>query len=102
MDPAEKDFLLALYGKLWENSNTQGSRLWTLLSVYAGAVGLALGAGQIAGAGLYASLVILLFTWWPLFIILNATWQDQRHRLFMERIEDRLPGGRQRRRPGAT
>src|SRR4051812_21105824 len=90
MDPSEKDFLLALYGKLWDNINARSTRLWTLLSVYAGAVGLALGATQIAAAGLYASTVLVLFSWWPLFLTLNATWLDRQNRLYMDRIEDKF------------
>src|SRR3954451_23089879 len=92
MDPAEKDFLLALYGKLWDNINARSTRLWTLLSVYAGAVGLAFGATQIAAAGLYASVVLVLFSWWPLFLTLNATWLDRQNRLYMDRIEDKFAG----------
>src|SRR3954466_13525339 len=87
MEPADKDFILALYGKLWDNLNSRGARLWTLLSVYAAAVGLAFGASQVTNAGLYSSVVIVLFTWWPLFITLNATWLDRQNRLYMDRIE---------------
>src|SRR3954451_25049141 len=92
MDPTDKDFILALYGKLWDNLNSRGARLWTLLSIYAAAVGLAFGASQVTNAGLYSSVVIVLFTWWPLFITLNATWLDRQNRLYMDRIEDKFAG----------
>ncbi len=94
MDKDTKDFLLALYSKLWDNINNKDSRLWTFLSVYGGGVALVFTVGKLANVELYSVCVILVLTLWALSIVANATWWSLRNRLMIQGIENRFPGAK--------
>jgi hypothetical protein len=91
MESQNKDFVLALYNKLWENINNKDTRLWTFLSIYGAAVALAFGAGKLIDMQVYASFLVLILTFWALFIVLNADWWDLRNRLMVAGIEHKFP-----------
>jgi hypothetical protein len=91
MDSDERDFLLHLYDKLWENMDSKEARLWNYLSVYGAAIALAFAVGEFADIQLYALAVILALTVWALLIIINANWWYRRNQLIVTRIENKFP-----------
>ena len=92
MDPNQKEFLLHLYDKLWDNINQKESRVWTFLSVYGAVIGIALGSGAVTSLGLYGVLAVLLLTYWAVQIVLDADWWSIRNRTMVGGIEARFPG----------
>jgi hypothetical protein len=91
MDKDNKDFLLALFNKLWDNINNKDSRLWTFLSLYGAGVTVIFTVGKVTNFELYAAVIIEVMTLWALAIIANATWWDIRNRLMVVAIEKKFP-----------
>ncbi len=94
MDPDDKDFLLHLYDKLWDNINEKEATVWTFLSVYGAVIGLALGSATFKSIGIYGVFAALLLTYWAAHIVLNADWWSIRNRAMVSRIERRFPNAR--------
>jgi hypothetical protein len=90
MNQDDKDFLLHLYDKLWENMGRKEGRLWSYLSIYGAALALSLGVGQYAGTQNYSVLIALALTVWAVLIVVNANWWYVRNRLMVTQIEKRF------------
>ncbi|HEX8845146.1 MAG TPA: hypothetical protein VF791_10905 [Pyrinomonadaceae bacterium] len=90
-----KEFLLHLYDQLWENMRAKENRLWSFLSLYGAAVGLVFAGGQasgLAGAELFALIIVMGLTTWAILIMLNANYWIRRNLLMVGGIEDKYPG----------
>lgn len=91
----DKEFLLHLYDQLWENMRAKENRLWSFLSLYGAAVGLVFAGGQasgLAGAELFALIIVIGLTAWAVLIMLNANYWIRRNLLMVGGIEERYPG----------
>jgi hypothetical protein len=93
-DGEGKEFLLHLYDQLWENMRAKENRLWSFLSLYGAAVGLVFAGGQasgLAGAELFALIIVMGLTVWAILIMLNANFWIRRNLLMVGGIEERYP-----------
>jgi hypothetical protein len=91
----DKEFLLHLYDQLWENMRAKENRLWSFLSLYGAAVGLVFAGGQasgLAGAELFALIIVMGLTAWAVLIMLNANFWIRRNLLMVGGIEKKYPG----------
>lgn len=94
-DGDSKEFLLHLYDQLWENMRAKENRLWSFLSLYGAAVGLVFAGGQasgLAGAELFALIIVMGLTAWAVLIMLNANYWIRRNLLMVGGIEKKYPG----------
>lgn len=90
-----KELLLHLYDQLWENMRAKENRLWSFLSLYGAAVGLVFAGGQasgLAGAELFALIIVMGLTTWAVLIMLNANYWIRRNLLMVGGIEKKYPG----------
>lgn len=83
----EKEFHEHLYDKLWENIIHKENRLWTFLSVYGAAIGLAFGSEILGEYEVEKGIVILILTYWGLELILESDWWSIRNRMMIGGIE---------------
>lgn len=87
----DRDFQLQLYSRLWENVNAKESRVWTFLSIYGAAVGLALTSNAVERIGPLLASVVLLLTGWAIHLVINADWWSHRNRLMIGGVEETFP-----------
>ena len=85
----DQEFQLHLYDKLWENIIHKENRLWTFLTVYGTAIGIAIGTGVAKTLRFETGFIILLLTYWAAEIIIDAEWWSVRNRLMVRGIERR-------------